>query len=215
MGSKLHLPPKLLHFTDDQDLSRKLWFHHQFGDGQPVVIDLSKLDFSDNIRLERLQTFKNLRTALRTFPDHPKNIVLLRKFISKLVPNSQVKIDHGLTVVNLHQNIQDVVAYHASKASAKFLAFGEVSFDVTNIQLVYHPKTKSIIVYAHITAASGNQNHNLTIPYELLDRFDFNRGKRGIPIKQGVTAIREMKAGTSFNIWVPKGAQSPLEREIS
>jgi len=54
VGSKTKTKPKTITFTNDDELCDKLWEHFYHGQGQPVEIDLSKLDFSDDINLPKL-----------------------------------------------------------------------------------------------------------------------------------------------------------------
>jgi hypothetical protein len=129
IGAKSHFQPKRLYFNDDRDLAVQLWQHFQYGQGQPVAIDLSRLNFSNNITVPKL------------IPNEVKRLLLQ-------LPVNKKGLEKAEVMINIHWRTD---FYY-------FLAFGRLAFNMEDVHLIVNHEKKTVTVSANLVPSSQKDN---------------------------------------------------------
>ncbi|WP_303672526.1 DNA-binding protein [Vampirovibrio chlorellavorus] len=197
IGPKSNFPPKPIYFNNDQELSDKIWYHFLNGEGQPVEINLAKLDFSNDINMPKL-----FSAQLRQFLSNPDN--LKRKDRKAIIERlSGKKLEDGFPVSNgkvAYLTFKDVftdVEPNLDKTilPGKFAAFGRMLLNVKNPELLIDYSKQIVTLQARIYPI-GKKGE--------LDRFDFdNDPRRGIKWNLGTEIVHRTAppGSTSYNIY--------------
>jgi hypothetical protein len=179
-----------------------------------VVIDLSKLDFSNDIRLEKDPKISKILNVLKNTPNHHQNKQMITQRIQRIEPKVTLTIQGNKTIVKYRRVITNVQVDIENTLTAKGKSFGRALFDLHNFEVVYDRKYRNTLLIGNVSAAISLQSNSSNKSYEFLDSFDFNKSNRNLLAEFGVGFIREFWGGTAFKILVPVGSRSQFQRVI-
>lgn len=166
------------------------------GQGQPVEIDLGKLDFSDSINMQKL-----LPKDAQVLMMNPKasEQALAKAFGKKL----SVSRNGDFTYIEFLQNFKEVRLQIPEK-SFRFLIFGRMAIDMQNVEIMINHKTRHYWVSAELIPKKSSEYINK------LDDFDFNGDNRGGWKEAAVQAAHNyaQPGSTSFKIYAKPGSYS-------
>lgn len=195
VGKNTGNPPKPLEFSSEADLKDKLWDNYYHGEGQPVEIDLSKLDFNDNLRFEKLVRENGAYSVL-------KQPVIDQAELEEGLGRKVMMATNG-NQTQIHIDIIDSINLHFDEFRDfdEFAAFGQLSIDLREIVItVDHSRNNQVRVTGKIFPRQPNSKNKLE--KNQFDDFDFNKDNRGFPKEEIVTLVREYwYPGTSFRVF--------------
>lgn len=194
IGQKSHFAPKRLTFNSDLDLTVQLWKHFVSGQGQPVAIDLSKLDFSDNINIPKLIPQKVKHLLLKI----PVDKKALEKAYADKKPTvggnknvTHLMLDEPITGVRLNLD--------PALSPEYFAAFGRIAVDMEDFHIVINHQRRTVDVVADLVPPSEIRN----MYPDTLDAFDFNPDpKRGKEADGTVILIHELAPPGSASFFI-------------
>ncbi|MDX2086069.1 MAG: hypothetical protein SFZ03_11860 [Candidatus Melainabacteria bacterium] len=208
-GEKSKFSPRQLIFENDTELSEKLWHHFVTGEGQPVLINLGKLDFSMNLNAHKLfsPAAKQIMLIARNLKPEAAKMLIERtleggKSLETGFPAGNNKVTHihfkdGFSKVRLNIPYTD---------TSKFIAFGRMALDVTNMEIVVDYDKQIVTVHAELKGQiKEHKPHG-----EWLDTYDFGHDtERGEPWSTIVDGVHQFAppGSVSFDIYgLPKSS---------
>ena len=227
-----------LDFVHYIDLASKLGANYLFGNGQPVEIDFSKVNFSEELDVPRLfltlssekniKRFENFISELKTgYHQKDKNRLLaqLDTILKDAFPNKQVEIGslkqeylvlnfkkpYKGVALNLFKTQDDNSKGAQNYINPKVISFGRLAVDVENMRLMIDLKKQTV----EVTAQLNPSYRSGLIPYDpdLVDIFDFNPDpKRDSGGDKITTIVHNNVGGTVFKIYRIRGTQSEFSK---
>ncbi|MBY0451322.1 MAG: hypothetical protein K2X01_11930 [Cyanobacteria bacterium] len=227
-----------LEFNNDYDLLYQLLNNYRFGKGQPVELDFSKLNFSEELDVpklfisssskEMIKKFQKFISNLKSgYPQHEKSRLLtkLDSILKEAFPKKQVEIStmNQDKLVLLFRKPYEGVALNVFKINEpifktplnilnpKMWAFGRLAADVEHMTLLVDLKQQLVTV----TAVLNPSYRTTTFTYDpdLIDIYDFNDDrKRDLTGNYGTNLIRENSNGTVFKIYRTPHSQSKFSK---
>jgi hypothetical protein len=209
IGAKSHFQPKRLYFNDDRDLAVQLWQHFQYGQGQPVAIDLSRLNFSNNITVPKLIP-NEVKRLLLQLPVNKKGLEKAYAYKKPTVGGNE-KVTHLM----LDEPITEVmINIHWRTDFYYFLAFGRLAFNMEDVHLIVNHEKKTVTVSADLVPPRQKDN----VHPDTIDKYDFNPdSQRGFLENLTVLVTHEvaLPGSTSFFIRRVPASASPFIRSYT
>jgi hypothetical protein len=199
MGRKSRLPPMPLPFQNNQELFAQMGQHFVLGEGQPVEIDLGKLDFSDSVNIPKLLP-KNAQVLM--FDKKAGKLALEEAFEKKL----NVVHKGDFTYIEFLEPFTNVSLHIPSDVDPRALVFGRMAVNMRNPEIVINHRSNSYTVSAELISPKVDR---------YLDDFDFNSEKRAWWKEIPVRVVHEgaPTGSTSFRIFAKKGTYSKFYRK--
>ncbi|WP_373531539.1 hypothetical protein [Vampirovibrio sp.] len=211
-GRKSHLSPKRVSFNDEGDLTDKLWDHFYQGQGQPVEVDLRKVNLTEDLNMPRLlRGFNSSAVTLMRFPN-PSKKALQDHFKAK---NPTIGANPKVTHVILGEPFIDVALDITREDDPEqWAAFGRLAVDVNDVHILVDHTKKIVTVEADLGPSSATRK----IQPDLIEDFDFNPDPgRDIVGELGTRAVHHFAppGSTSYQIRRVPGTVSHFKLEYS
>ncbi|MBY0450020.1 MAG: hypothetical protein K2X01_05280 [Cyanobacteria bacterium] len=214
-------------FINDTHLASQLLYNYETGRGQPIELDFSKLNFSEELDIPRLFITSSSEKSVNKFADfirHLKSshsqqernrlLINFNSILKEVFPKKQVEISslnqdqlvlvfkspYDGVALNLFKTRDNKKQGYQNYTNPKVIAFGRLAVDIEHLTLTINIKLQKVTVTAFLNPSYRSKV--FTYDPDLIDIFDFNidskRDKSGNDI---TTIVHDYGRGTLFKIY--------------